>query len=65
MVGEATDSSQVFLEDLLFAKSSHMESLGNERLSVACCHEAGLIWKEAGKSTASLGSFLEAGLITS
>lgn len=42
-VTRATDSIQVFLEDLLFAKSSHMESLGNERLSVACCHEAGLI----------------------
>lgn len=43
VVGKATDSSQVFLEDLLFAKSSHMGSLGNERLGLACCHESGLI----------------------
>lgn len=52
-VGEVTDHSPVSLEDRLFAKSSHMESLGNERLSLACCHEAGLIL-EGGRKVYSL-----------
>lgn len=60
VVGEATDSSQVFLEDLLFAKSSHMGSLGNERLSLACCHESGLIL-EGGREVYSLPGELSRG----
>lgn len=53
MAGETIDSSQAFLKDLLLAKGGHKRSLGNQRLSLAHCHETVFIL-EGGREVYSL-----------